>query len=72
MGKAVVRGESSGSLGPVKAYQQEGLLAWLTLTTVSTYTEDCSVVLNLTLAEATSLQNGMTIVPLSLFFFFNH
>lgn len=49
VGKAVFRGESPGSLGPV------GLPAWLTLTTVSTYTEDCSVMSNLTLAEATTL-----------------
>lgn len=50
IGKAVVWGESSGSLWPTKANQQEGLLTWLMYTySFHLHIEDSSVVSNLTL-----------------------
>lgn len=65
IGKAVFWGESSGSLGSVNANQQEGLLAWL-MCNYSFYShrgQFCGVKPHC-VAEATTLQSGMTMAPL--------
>lgn len=69
IGKAVFWWKSSGILGPVKANQQKGLLAWLMYNySFHLHRHHFRGVKLHSVEEATTLQSGMTMVPLSQYF----